>query len=199
MYVATAAKISSYPQFTSQWDDRVRSESQRRSRPCPCPEYTGFHTPEYCLSHHHWRPLPTIILVESLALKDTVFIMDLQPGSISLGCMWPKSSILTISTYILYVYTCVCMSAYKPVNPKGNQPWTCTGKTDAKAEAPILWLPDVKSWLIGKNLDVGKRRRGWQRWLDSITDWIDMNLTKLGDSEVAWCAAVNGVTESDMT
>ena len=42
----------------------------------------------------------------------------------------------------------------KPVNPKGNQPWIFTGRTDAKA--PVLWLLDVKSWLIGKDPDAGK-------------------------------------------
>ena len=44
----------------------------------------------------------------------------------------------------------------KPVNPKGNQPWIFIGRTDAEAEAPILWPPDVKSWLIGKDPDAGK-------------------------------------------
>ena len=44
----------------------------------------------------------------------------------------------------------------KPVNPKGNQPWIFTGRTDAKAEAPILQPPDVKSQLIGKNPDAGR-------------------------------------------
>ena len=44
----------------------------------------------------------------------------------------------------------------KPVNPKGNQPWTFIGRTDAEAETPILWLPDVKSRLIGKDLDAWK-------------------------------------------
>ena len=55
---------------------------------------------------------------------------------------------------------------FKPVNPKGNQSWIFIGRTDAEAEAPILWLPDVKSQLIGKDPDVGKDegrgRRGWQ-------------------------------------
>ena len=54
----------------------------------------------------------------------------------------------------------------KPVNPKGNQSWIFTGRTDAEAEDPILWLPDVKSRLTGKTLMQGKiegRRRGWQR------------------------------------
>ena len=44
----------------------------------------------------------------------------------------------------------------KPVNPKGNQPWIFTGRADPEAEAPLLWPPDVKSWLIGKDLDAGK-------------------------------------------
>ena len=47
----------------------------------------------------------------------------------------------------------------KPVNPEGNQPWIFTGKTDAEAEALILWTPDVKSWVIGKDPDTGKDGR----------------------------------------
>ena len=66
----------------------------------------------------------------------------------------------------------------KPINPKGNQPWIFTGRTDDKAEAPILWPPDAKSWLIRKDLMLGKiegrRRRGWRRmrcWMASLTQW----------------------------
>ena len=47
-------------------------------------------------------------------------------------------------------------SKIESVNPKGNQPWIFIGRTDAKAEAPILWPPDVKSQLIGKDPDDGK-------------------------------------------
>ena len=45
---------------------------------------------------------------------------------------------------------------FKPVNPKGNQPWIYIGRTDAEVEAPILWPPDVKSQLTGKDPDAGK-------------------------------------------
>ena len=93
----------------------------------------------------------------------------------------------------------------KPVNPKGNQPWIFIGRTDSEAEAPILWPPDVKSWLTGAP-DAGKylkakKRRGWQRmrWLDSITDSMDMNLNKLHETvknRGAWHAAVHEVTKS---
>ena len=47
----------------------------------------------------------------------------------------------------------------KPVNPKGNQPWIFIGRIDAEAEAPIIWLPDVKSRLIGKDPDARKEER----------------------------------------
>ena len=95
----------------------------------------------------------------------------------------------------------------KPVNPKVNQPWIFIGKTDAKA--PVLWPPDVESWLIGKDRDAGKdwsrRRSGWQRmrWLDGITDLIDVNLSKVHEiveDREAWHPAVLWVLkESDMT
>ena len=94
----------------------------------------------------------------------------------------------------------------KPVNPKGNQPWIFSGRTDAEAEAPILWLLDVKSWLTEKTLMMEKiednRRRGQQRmgWLDTITDSMDMNLNKpqkIVEDRGAWSAPVHGVTDLD--
>ena len=69
----------------------------------------------------------------------------------------------------------------QPVHPKGNQSWIFIGRTDADAETPILWPPDAKSWLIGKDPDAGKDwgQDGWgqqrMRWLDGITNLMDMS------------------------
>ena len=79
-----------------------------------------------------------------------------------------------------------------PVNPKGNQPWLVIGRTDAEAEAPILWPLDAKSWLFGKTLVVGKiegkRRRGRQkmRWLHGINNSMDMLLLLLSRFSRVW-------------
>ena len=76
----------------------------------------------------------------------------------------------------------------EPVPPKGDRPWIFMGRTDAEAEAPILWPPDVKSWLFEKDPDAGKdlrqKERRWQRmrWLGSITNSVDVNLGKLRET-----------------
>ena len=54
----------------------------------------------------------------------------------------------------------------KPVNPKGNQPWIFIGRTNPEAEAPILWPPDAKSWIIGKDPDAGKDWRQEEKGID---------------------------------
>ena len=67
----------------------------------------------------------------------------------------------------------------QPVHPKGDQSWVFTGRTDAEAETPILWQPDSKSWLMGKDPDAGKDLRageegddrGWDAWMASLTQW----------------------------
>ena len=89
----------------------------------------------------------------------------------------------------------------QPANPKGNQSWIFFGRTDAEADAPILWLSDAKSRLTGKDPDAGKiegKKRRQQR-LYSITNSMDMNLSKLWEiveNRGAWHAAVLGVAKN---
>ena len=97
----------------------------------------------------------------------------------------------------------------KPVNPKGNQPWIFIERTDAEVEAPILWPPDAKNWLNGKDPDARKDWRqeekgmtedemaGWHHWLDGYEfGWTP----GVGDGQGGLaCCDSWGRKESDMT
>ena len=90
----------------------------------------------------------------------------------------------------------------QPVHPSGKQSWIFIGRTDAEAETPILWPPDVKNWLIWKDPDAGKdwrleekgmtedEMKEWPHWLDGQE--FEQALGA-GDGQVAWCATVHGL------
>ena len=95
-------------------------------------------------------------------------------------------------------------SKIKPVNPKGNQLWIFIGRTEA--DAAILWPPDGKSQLLGKDPDAGKNRAGWEKaateneivgWHHRLNGQSLSNLWEIVKDRKPWCAAVHGVTKSD--
>ena len=126
-----------------------------------------------------------------------VWMWELDIGKLKNWCFWTVVLEKTLESPL----DC---KEIQPVHPKGSQSWIFIERSDAEAEISILWPPDVKNWLIGKDLMLGKiegmRRSEWQRmrWLDGITVSMDMSLSKfqemVKDGE-AWRDVVHWVAD----
>ena len=120
--------------------------------------------------------MPTKVrLVKAIVSSSHVWMWELDHKEIwapKNWCFWTVVLEKTLESPLDY-------KGIKPVNCKGNQPWISTGRTEAEAETPILWPPDGKNWLTGKDPNAGKdwkqeekgTTRGWDGWRASLTRW----------------------------
>ena len=144
----------------------------------------------------YWSGLPVpspMINLASILKKQRYYFANKGPSSQGYGlssshvCMWEldceESWVLKYWCFWTMVLDKTVESSLdckeiQPVHSKGDQPWVFFGRNDAKAETPVLWLPRVKSWLIGKDSDAGRdwgqeekgmtedEMAGWHHWLD---------------------------------
>ena len=120
-----------------------------------------------------WNDLAAVAAADLVYIQDSCLTRILSANHCS--PLWRQAQ--SLSPFYRWVH--LDSKEIKPVSPKGNQPWTVIGRTDAEAEALILWPPDVKSWLTGKDPDAGKdwgqEEKGRQGmrwfWMASPTQW----------------------------
>ena len=152
----SALKLGSFMGLFFYLNPKVKKQRHYFANKCPSSQGYGFS------SSHGW--MWELDYKESWALKN--------------WCFW------TLGLEKTFESPLDC-KGIQPVHPKGDQSWVFIGRTDVEAETPILWPPDVKSWLIWKDPDARKDWR-WEekgmtrmRWLDGITDSVDVSLGKI--------------------
>ena len=142
----------------------------------------------------HTPPHPTLAYISDQTLQ----ALTARPCPISSLCQWvweldnkegwgPKNWCFWTMVLEKTLESPLDCKEIQPVHAKGNQPWVFIGGTDAKAKAPILWTPDVKSQLIGKDADAGK---DWRQEEKGTTE------DEMVKDREAWCAAVMGLAKS---
>ena len=121
---------------------------------------------------HHWIKSNSIYLFSAYKQSSSLSLHSYCAWVLKNGCFWTMVLEKTLESPL----DC---KEIQPVHPKGDESWVFIGRTDAEAEVPILWLPDVKSWLTGKKPWCWERLRaggegddgGWDGWMASPTLW----------------------------
>ena len=143
--------------------------------------------------------MPQPVMLKKLKLNGSIKTSSSQDYGFSCGHVWmwelnceegwaPKNWWFWTVVLEKTLESLLDCKKIQPVHPKGNQSWIFIGRTHVEADTPILWPPDVKSWLIWKDPDAGKDWRQEEKGtiedeLFGITDSMDMNLSKFWERE----------------